>query len=60
MYQHAQTTGHLFDFVNVKVLDKETNMRVRKHLESVHTHLNSNALNRAVDLNEAYHILLNN
>ena len=57
---HVQTTGHSFDFQNVAVLDSCTSTKVRKHLESVHTNLQSNPINRSITLNENYVGVLRN
>ena len=53
-------TGHGFDFDNVKVLDSYSNLRTRRQLESVHYHLQSNSINRAIDLNSLHFAIINN
>ena len=55
VYQHTAETGHGFDFEGVRVLDICPDLRVRRQLESVHTHLQSNAINRAITLDSTYH-----
>ena len=60
VYMHTANAGHGFDFDNVKVLDSCSNLRTRRQLESVHTHLQSNSINRAIDLNSSYFPIVNN
>ena len=60
VYMHTANTGHGFDFDNVKVLDSYSNLRTRRQLESVHYHLQSNSINRAIDLNSLHFAIINN
>ena len=48
VYNHVSDTGHDFDFDNVKVLDNCSHYKVRLHLESIHTHLQPNPINRSL------------
>lgn len=57
VYNHVNDTGHAFDFDNVRVLDNCSHSKVRLHLESMHTHMQSNPLNRSLTLNNIYHPL---
>ena len=41
-------------FDNVKAFDSCSNLRTRRQLESVQTHLQSNSINRAIDLDSSY------
>ena len=57
VYNHVNETGHTFDFDNVRVLDNCSHSKVRLHLESMHTHMQSNPINRSLTLNNIYHPL---
>ena len=60
IYCHTAETGHSFDFENVRILDSCSNVRVRRQLESAHTYLQSNSINRAIEFNSIYHPAINN
>ena len=45
VYKHTAETGHSFNFDDVKILDDTSNVRVRRQLESTHTHLQTNSIN---------------
>ena len=58
VYEHVSRTGHNFDFDQVSVLDSSNRKKVRLHLESIHSHLQPNSINRSLNLNSAYKPLL--
>ena len=55
VYAHVRDFGHSFDFDNAKVLETCSDNRLRRQLESVHTYLQQNPINRAIDFNWIYH-----
>ena len=58
VYEHVSKTKHAFDFDNVSVLDNCSHKKVRLQLESVHSYIQSNSINRSLTLNSAYKPLL--
>ena len=58
VFNHVDQTGHSFDFDNVKVLDLASHVKTRLHLESIHTKLQPNSINRSLTLNSAYDSIL--
>ena len=58
VFEHVSTTKHSFDFDNVSVLDNCSHKKVRLHLESVHSYMQPNSINRSLSLNSAYKPLL--
>ena len=54
VFEHVNSTGHCFDFANVSILDQCNHKKVRLHLESVHTHIQSNSINRSLTIDNAY------
>ena len=58
VYEHVSKTKHDFDFENVSVLDNCSHRKVRLHLESVHSFIQPNTINRSLILNSAYKPLL--
>ena len=60
VYMQTANKGHGFDFDNGKVFDSCSNLRTRRQLESVHTYLQSNSINRVIDLNGSYFPIVNN
>ena len=55
VYAHVRDFGHSFDFDNAVVLDSCPDGRLRRQLESVHTYLQQNPINRAINFNSIYH-----
>ena len=60
VYMHVQNTGHSFNFEDVSVFDSCSSTMLRKHLESVHSKLHINSINRSITLNQNYVSILNN
>ena len=58
IYQHVRNTGHEFKFEEVKVLDEEANAIKRRFLEGVHTLMNRDTINRALDISLFFHPML--
>ena len=58
IYQHVRNTGHEFKFEEVKVLDEEANAIKRRFLEGVHTLMNRDTINRALDISPFFHPML--
>jgi hypothetical protein len=58
VYHHVRDTGHSFDHEGAKILDREECTKKRKQLESVYTLINHDSINRACDLNEMYHPII--
>ena len=54
VFEHANETGHNFDFDNVRILDNCNHKKVRLHLESVHTYMEPNSINRSLIMDTAY------
>ena len=54
VFEHVNNTGHNFDFDNVSILDQCKHKKVRLHLESVHTYMHSNSINRSLIMDSAY------
>ena len=54
VFEHVQSTGHVFDFDNVSVLDHCNHKKVRLHLESFHTYKHPSAINRSLIMKSAY------
>ena len=54
VFEHVDSTGHQFDFANVSILDQCNHKKVRLHLESIHTHIQSNSINRSLIMDNAY------
>lgn len=59
VYHHVRDTGHSFDFQGIKILDREEKRKPRKNLESVHTKLNNNTINRFIELSDVYIPIIN-
>ena len=59
VFSHVNDTGHTFDFDDVSILDSCGSAKIRKQLEGVYTVMNSNSLNRAINLNHLYHPIIN-
>ena len=55
VYSHVNASGHSFDFQNVRILDSSQHVKIRLQLESIHTELQSNPINRSLTLNNIYH-----
>ena len=53
-----RNTGHEFKFEEVKVLDEEANAIKRRFLEGVHTIMNRDTINRALDTSPFFHPML--
>ena len=53
-YNHVNDTGHGFDFDNFKVTNNCSHYKVCLRLESIHTHVQSNLINRSLILNNMY------
>lgn len=60
VYEHVNTTKHSFDFENVRILDNCSHRKARLHLESVHTYMQHNTINRSLTLDNTYKPLLQN
>ena len=59
--QHSASTGHSFDFENVKILTFEKNVLKRRILECIFINQNKNAINFRTDLasfNEIYRLVI--
>ena len=54
VYQHHAETGHSFKFEDVEIIHKCQNTFTRRVLESYHTHIEPNSINRAYDVNQAF------
>ena len=54
VFEHVNGTGHSFDFDNVEILDNCNHKKVRLHLESVHTYMEPNSINRSLGMDSAY------
>ena len=54
VFEHVRDTGHSFDFENVSVLDNCQHKKVRLHLESVHSYIETNSINRSLIMDNAY------
>ena len=59
VYNHVNETGHSFNFDNVTVLDNCQSVKVRLQLECIHTELQSNSINRSLNMNSIYHSVIN-
>ena len=59
VYNHVNETGHSFNFDNVSVLDYCQSVKVRLQLECVHTELQSNSMNRSLNMNSFYLSVIN-
>ena len=57
VYSHGSNTGHTFNFEDVKILERQKNVNVRRQLEGIHTYQNNGTINRALDINEIYKVL---
>ena len=55
IYQHVRNTGQEFKFEEVKVLDEAIK---RRFLEGVHTLMNRDTINRALDISPFFHPML--
>ena len=53
-----RNTGHEFKFEEVKVLDEEANAIKRRILEGVHTLMNRDTIDRALDISPFFHPML--
>ena len=58
VYEHVSSTGHNFDFDQVSILDSSNHKKIRLHLESIHSHLQPNSINRSLNLDNTYKPLL--
>ena len=58
IYQHVRNTEHEFKFEEVKVLD-EANAIKRRFLEEVHTLMNRDTTNKALDISLFFHPIQN-
>ena len=52
--EHVKDTGHSFNFPGVSILESCASKPVRKQLESIHTYLQPNSINRSLILNNQY------
>ena len=53
--QISDHSRHNFDFQKVRILDFSHLVKIRLRLESIHTELQSNPINRSLTLNIIYH-----
>ena len=58
VYNHVNDLGHSFNFDNVSVLASSSHAKIRLNLESIHSDLQSNSINRSLTLNPIYHSVL--
>ena len=59
VFEHVRSTGHEFDFEGLKILDKSSNVGVRKQLESIHSSLQGQTINRRLNINSTYDGIIN-
>lgn len=57
--EHHLKTGHQFDFINVKILEQESNYKNRLFLEMCHINKNKNSINSKLDTNNLSNIYCN-
>ena len=58
VYAHVRDFFHVFDFENVKIIDKSDKKWTRRKLEGIYTHLDSNAINRAWEPDGVYQTVI--
>lgn len=59
---HHFETGHSFNFNNIELLDRESNLKKRQYLEMIHINCTKDTINKQTDTNnlsKMYHNILN-
>ena len=55
---HVQSTGHSFNFMDVGVIGKSNNVRIRRKLGGIHSFKATNTINITWDVNAVYHTVV--